>query len=111
MSRTYTITGKTDQVEHLSAVMAASYTETTVPSIVFYDDDDEIVTPSAGTVEFLMSFDKNTFLSVDSGKFLASEAYNSDRQMPNAKGAAIYAKVVLNGIAGASRFSLKVHRS
>lgn len=111
MSKTYTVAGLCSEPEHISPNMSAGYTQTIVPSIIFYDTNGNIVTPTAGLVEYQMTFDKNTYLTVDQGTFLAAESYNSSRKMPNALGPAVYAKVILNGVQGAHKFALTIHRS
>ena len=116
MSREYLISGETSQSEHHSGLMSANYTAAILSRITFYDEDGEVVQPSGGTVEFMLSpypdaDETGVYLTVQEGTFLASSAHSSSRTMPHAKGVALRGLIKLTSVTGAASFDAVIYRT
>lgn len=79
-------------------------------AIVEFFGDAELknkVTPSAGTVNLLLSPTGNTFIPMAAGKDIpAAQVYSDALETPSGLGLAIQGKVVLSGVTGANYFQV-----
>ena len=104
----FVIKGSTADGELLSLMMNLNF-ETGFIKVLFYADDTYLtpITPSAGTINFTVSEEGETFGSIPSGTIDAT-AVNYDR--PNWSGPGLYAKATCSGIVGASHFRAVIYR-
>jgi hypothetical protein len=109
----YIIEGEVADGDFISPPMDGSYWSMLLSSIRFFSQKDmkEQVVPSGGNITVMLSIDNINYFSIPAGEFLAIDSYNPDRMMPNAYGTALYCKINLSGITGATYFKATISRT
>lgn len=112
MARRYYISGEVSDGEFVSESMSANYDKAELSSILFYSDEFQtVVTPTGGEIVFTMSADGINYRSVDSGTFAAAQAYDPARTAPSGINLAVKAKLLLDGVTGATHFTATIWRA
>lgn len=113
MAKHYTIKDKVSDGDFISQTMTSNHTAMLLTSIRFFSDEnyENQVQPTGGIVEIQLCDDGVNFLTVPNGRFNAVDAYNPNRTMPNAYGGASFAKIILEGIQGATHFKAVIFRT
>lgn len=115
MAKRFFILGAVADGEYYSESMSADFSRMQLSSILFYDANGAIVTPTDGIYAISGSPDSVNYLNISNSigeiTFNAADAYHADIDRPCALDLMVSAKLTLMGITGAEKFKVTIWRA